>query len=91
MIVFKGANSYGQLGLGNVDDHLLPQKVTQFWKEGDPPKFIAGGGGHTAVITGANFDFYLYTLCSLYHPSWIEVNLSICSFVLLHLAMLATQ
>eukprot|EP00112_Aurelia_sp_Birch-Aquarium-sp1_P026355 Seg930.2 transcript_id=Seg930.2/GoldUCD/mRNA.D3Y31 product="Secretion-regulating guanine nucleotide exchange factor" protein_id=Seg930.2/GoldUCD/D3Y31 len=48
-----GANSYGQLGLGNVDDHLLPQKVTQFWREGDIPNFVMGGGGHTAVITEA--------------------------------------
>ena len=71
IIFFKGANSYGQLGLDNVNDYLLPQKVTRFWEEGDLPKFVTGGGGHTAVITGEKFDFSTLTV-----PLLIEVTQS---------------
>ncbi|KAL4225418.1 hypothetical protein ACF0H5_016108 [Mactra antiquata] len=43
-----GANSYGQLAVGNEDDQLLPQKVTD---HPDKIKDIYGGGGHTLVIS----------------------------------------
>lgn len=54
-----GANSYGQLGLGNQDDHLLPQKVvlpeTLDGTILNQPvanriKSITGGGGHSIII-----------------------------------------
>ncbi|XP_042547540.1 secretion-regulating guanine nucleotide exchange factor isoform X2 [Dipodomys spectabilis] len=46
----KGANSYGQLGLGHKEDVLLPQKLKDFCKPGHIKK-ITGGGGHSAVVT----------------------------------------
>lgn len=57
----QGANSYGQLGLGNHDDHLLPQKVvlpeTLDGTILNQPvanriKSITGGGGHSIIIQG---------------------------------------
>ncbi|CAM5120531.1 unnamed protein product [Eretmochelys imbricata] len=48
-----GANSYGQLGLGHKDDVLLPQSLKDFSCKHQNIKSIAGGGGHSAVITGA--------------------------------------
>lgn len=48
-----GANSYGQLGLNSIDDHLIPQKIGSFLGHNEIPSLIAGGGGHTAVLTGS--------------------------------------
>ncbi|XP_065448165.1 secretion-regulating guanine nucleotide exchange factor isoform X5 [Chrysemys picta bellii] len=48
-----GANSYGQLGLGHKEDVLLPQSLNDFSCKHQNIKSIAGGGGHSAVITGA--------------------------------------
>lgn len=54
-----GANSYGQLGLGNQDDQLLPQRVVLPETSGssllDQPeackiKSVTGGGGHSVII-----------------------------------------
>lgn len=59
MYTYVGANSYGQLGLGNQDDHLLPQKVvlpeTLDGTILNQPvanriKSITGGGGHSIII-----------------------------------------
>ncbi|KAG0489759.1 hypothetical protein HPP92_006622 [Vanilla planifolia] len=44
-----GRNQNGQLGLGNTEDSLLPQKITTF--EGIPIKMVAAGAEHTAAIS----------------------------------------
>eukprot|EP00794_Sanderia_malayensis_P007272 gene7272-8083_t len=46
-----GANSYGQLALGNTEDYLLPQKIASFLKDDDIPVLLTGGGGHTVLLT----------------------------------------
>ncbi|XP_046775535.1 secretion-regulating guanine nucleotide exchange factor isoform X7 [Gallus gallus] len=48
-----GANSYGQLGLGHKEDVLVPQLLKDVSCKCQDIKSIAGGGGHSAVITGA--------------------------------------
>ncbi|POI26909.1 hypothetical protein CIB84_009341, partial [Bambusicola thoracicus] len=48
-----GANSYGQLGLGHKEDVLVPQSLKDVSCKCQDIKSIAGGGGHSAVITGA--------------------------------------
>ncbi|XP_046540985.1 secretion-regulating guanine nucleotide exchange factor isoform X2 [Equus quagga] len=48
--VLRGANSYGQLGLGHKEDVLLPQQLNDFCKPGCVRR-ITGGGGHSAVVT----------------------------------------
>ncbi|XP_014386388.1 PREDICTED: secretion-regulating guanine nucleotide exchange factor isoform X7 [Myotis brandtii] len=45
-----GANSYGQLGLGHKEDVFLPQQLNDFCKPVCVRR-IAGGGGHSAVVT----------------------------------------
>ncbi|NWI54653.1 SRGEF factor, partial [Calyptomena viridis] len=47
-----GANSYGQLGLGHKEDVLLPQALKDVSCKCQDITSIAGGGGHSAVITG---------------------------------------
>lgn len=49
----QGANSYGQLGLGHKEDVLVPQLLKDVSCKCQDIKSIAGGGGHSAVITGA--------------------------------------
>ncbi|XP_052141834.1 ultraviolet-B receptor UVR8-like [Oryza glaberrima] len=44
-----GRNQNGQLGLGNTEDSLLPQKIQAF--EGVRVKMIAAGAEHTAAVT----------------------------------------
>ncbi|KAG0488076.1 hypothetical protein HPP92_006887 [Vanilla planifolia] len=44
-----GRNQSGQLGSGNTEDSLLPQKITTF--EGIPIKMVAAGAEHTAAIS----------------------------------------
>ncbi|KFU87930.1 Secretion-regulating guanine nucleotide exchange factor, partial [Chaetura pelagica] len=48
-----GANSYGQLGLGHNEDVLVPQSLKDVSCKRQDIKSITGGGGHSAVITGA--------------------------------------
>ncbi|NXV79647.1 SRGEF factor, partial [Atlantisia rogersi] len=48
-----GANSYGQLGLGHKEDVLVPQLLKDVSCKCQDIKSIAGGGGHSAIITGA--------------------------------------
>ncbi|XP_063189150.1 secretion-regulating guanine nucleotide exchange factor isoform X1 [Chroicocephalus ridibundus] len=48
-----GANSYGQLGLGHKEDVLVPQSLKDVSCKSQDIKSITGGGGHSAVITGA--------------------------------------
>ena len=52
MLLFKGANSHGQLCNGNQDDVLEPRKVQVPYPS---IKYIKGGGGHTAVVTGIDY------------------------------------
>lgn len=52
----KGANSYGQLGLGHKEDVLVPQVLKDVSCKCQDIASIAGGGGHSAVITGKNTD-----------------------------------
>ncbi|KAJ7412482.1 Secretion-regulating guanine nucleotide exchange factor [Willisornis vidua] len=47
-----GANSYGQLGLGHKEDVLVPQALKDVSCKRQDIASIAGGGGHSAVITG---------------------------------------
>ncbi|NXF81167.1 SRGEF factor, partial [Sclerurus mexicanus] len=46
-----GANSYGQLGLGHKEDMLVPQALKDVSCKCQDIASIAGGGGHSAVIT----------------------------------------
>ncbi|MGH0165471.1 UNVERIFIED_CONTAM: hypothetical protein FKN15_063764 [Acipenser sinensis] len=48
-----GANSYGQLGLGHKEDVLQPEgaRLGQCLEGG--VRSLSGGGGHSAVVTGA--------------------------------------
>ncbi|KAF7245430.1 Secretion-regulating guanine nucleotide exchange factor [Varanus komodoensis] len=46
-----GANSYGQLGLGHKEDVFLPTSLQQFLCNQTNIKSIAGGGGHSVVLT----------------------------------------
>ncbi|XP_068872989.1 secretion-regulating guanine nucleotide exchange factor isoform X4 [Aphelocoma coerulescens] len=48
-----GANSYGQLGLGHKEDVLVPQALKDVSCKCQDIASIAGGGGHSTVITGA--------------------------------------
>lgn len=48
----QGANSYGQLGLGNAEDKLLPCKVLLEDSQVKLVKQISGGGGHTVLLKG---------------------------------------
>ncbi|XP_064019663.1 secretion-regulating guanine nucleotide exchange factor isoform X4 [Pogoniulus pusillus] len=48
-----GANSYGQLGLGHREDVLVPQSLKDASCKCQDIKSITGGGGHSAIITGA--------------------------------------
>ncbi|XP_048804407.1 secretion-regulating guanine nucleotide exchange factor isoform X10 [Lagopus muta] len=48
-----GANSYGQLGLGHKEDVLVPQTLKDVSCKCQDIRSITGGGGHSAVITGA--------------------------------------
>ncbi|XP_077177710.1 secretion-regulating guanine nucleotide exchange factor isoform X1 [Paroedura picta] len=48
-----GANSYGQLGLDHKQDVLLPQALKEFAGSPKTLRNVAGGGGHSAVITDA--------------------------------------
>ncbi|XP_064921322.1 secretion-regulating guanine nucleotide exchange factor isoform X3 [Columba livia] len=48
-----GANSYGQLGLGHKEDVLVPQSLKDVSCKCQDIKSITGGGGHSALITGA--------------------------------------
>nr|XP_038035485.1 secretion-regulating guanine nucleotide exchange factor isoform X3 [Anas platyrhynchos] len=48
-----GANSYGQLGVGHKEDVLIPQSLKDVSCKCEDIKSITGGGGHSAVITGA--------------------------------------
>lgn len=53
----KGANSYGQLGLGHKEDVLVPQSLKDVSGKCQDIESITGGGGHSAVITGKNIAF----------------------------------
>lgn len=54
----QGANSYGQLGLGNKEDTLLPMTCSQLDGPALPPwdgkqlVQVTGGGGHSILLTG---------------------------------------
>ncbi|XP_068255273.1 secretion-regulating guanine nucleotide exchange factor isoform X6 [Nyctibius grandis] len=53
LLFLQGANSYGQLGLGHKEDVLVPQSLKDVSCKCQDIKSITGGGGHSAVITGA--------------------------------------
>lgn len=53
-VYLKGANSYGQLGLGHKEDVLVPQSLKDVSCKCQDIKSITGGGGHSALITGKN-------------------------------------
>ncbi|CAN1787591.1 Ultraviolet-B receptor UVR8 [Linum perenne] len=44
-----GRNQNGQLGLGTIEDSLVPQKIQAF--QGIPIKMVAAGAEHTAAVT----------------------------------------
>eukprot|EP01122_Echinamoeba_exundans_P000373 TRINITY_DN10331_c0_g1_i1.p1 TRINITY_DN10331_c0_g1~~TRINITY_DN10331_c0_g1_i1.p1 ORF type:complete len:996 (-),score=143.11 TRINITY_DN10331_c0_g1_i1:1-2583(-) len=46
-----GYNKFGQLGLGNTLDHLLPERISFF--NGCPVEQIFGGYRHTLLLTGS--------------------------------------
>ena len=71
--LLQGANSHGQLCNGNKDDVLEPSVI----QIPHPSiKYVTGGGGHTAVVTGNNsflnfvIKYNVYkTICKPYSPS----------------------
>lgn len=50
--VCQGANSYGQLGHGGVEDRRLPRLCDAAALTHKAVRVVTGGGGHTAVVTG---------------------------------------
>lgn len=46
-----GANSYGQLGQGHVEDQYLPQPSTTTALQNRAVRALSGGGGHSVVVT----------------------------------------
>lgn len=48
----QGANSYGQLGHGGVEDRPVPRLCGPAELGDRALRVVTGGGGHTAVITG---------------------------------------
>lgn len=50
--VRQGANSYGQLGLGHVEDLSVPRLSDTAALRHEVVRALGGGGGHTVVITG---------------------------------------
>ncbi|XP_048341959.1 secretion-regulating guanine nucleotide exchange factor [Sphaerodactylus townsendi] len=46
-----GANSYGQLGLGHKQDVFQPEALKEFAGNQKTLRNVAGGGGHSSVIT----------------------------------------
>ncbi|XP_070686835.1 secretion-regulating guanine nucleotide exchange factor [Pempheris klunzingeri] len=46
-----GANSYGQLGLGNVEDQSAPRLCDTAALQHKAVRALGGGGGHSVVIT----------------------------------------
>lgn len=80
----KGANSYGQLGLGHKEDVLVPQALQDVSCKCQDIASIAGGGGHSAVITGKNTALargvwllitYFFFVCVF--PSWFSAATSL--------------
>lgn len=50
--VWQGANSYGQLGHGGVEDRSVPRLCNTAALQDKAVRVVTGGGGHTVVITG---------------------------------------
>nr|XP_020440995.1 secretion-regulating guanine nucleotide exchange factor isoform X7 [Monopterus albus] len=46
-----GANSYGQLGLGHVEDQSVPQLCDLTALQNKAVRTLSGGGGHSVVVT----------------------------------------
>ena len=55
--LFQGANSHGQLCNGSKDDVLEPGIVQTPYPS---IKYITGGGGHTAVVTGIDYNYSIF-------------------------------
>lgn len=69
-MLLKGANSYGQLGLGHKEDVLVPQALKDVSCKCQDIASIAGGGGHSAVITGKN--------TALARGVWLLITFFVC-------------
>lgn len=48
----QGANSYGQLGQGDVEDRSDPRLCDTAAFKHKALRAVSGGGGHTAVVSG---------------------------------------
>ncbi|KAF7658618.1 hypothetical protein LDENG_00009940 [Lucifuga dentata] len=46
-----GANSYGQLGQGHVEDQSVPQTSTVAALQNRTVRAVSGGGGHSVMLT----------------------------------------
>lgn len=69
-----GANSYGQLGTGNTEDHFLPISCGYFEED---LKGLTGGGGHSLVwaknyffAVGLNSHGQLGNMIDIIPRSW---------------------
>lgn len=51
-VTCQGANSYGQLGQGDVEDRSDPRLCDTAALKQKVLRAVSGGGGHTAVING---------------------------------------
>ncbi|CAN9499395.1 unnamed protein product [Ophioblennius macclurei] len=75
-----GANSYGQLGQGDVDDQLVPRLSDCSALQNRAVRTVSGGGGHTVVITESGEVF----VCGQNHKG--QLGLGHCTDILvLHL------
>lgn len=74
--VCQGANSYGQLGDGGVEDRPVPRLCDTGALKNKPVRVVTGGGGHTAVITG-EFSLRLVPfswIWNFHQYQWIEIR-----------------
>lgn len=75
--VCQGANSYGQLGHGDVEDRSAPRLCDTAALKDRAVRVVTGGGGHTAVITG-KLQFYRFVLFSrirnFNQDRWINIQ-----------------
>lgn len=58
--VGQGANSYGQLGHGGVEDRSVPRLCNPAALKDKVVRVVTGGGGHTAVITGKTGPIFMH-------------------------------
>ncbi|XP_041652674.1 secretion-regulating guanine nucleotide exchange factor [Cheilinus undulatus] len=77
-----GANSYGQLGLGHVEDQSVPRLADTTPLQNKAARAVRGGGGHSVVITESAEVF----VCGQNHKGQLGLghDADIATFTLCH-------